>query len=121
MLGVALARSIADYLCLLAAVAAVTPTPNPALVLLAFVAAAVLRMLPLTPGGLGPVEAALIPLLAAAGLEKSGAVLATLAYRMASLWLPLLVRDPRGVVAAPARRRRESEGRGRRRADSGRD
>jgi uncharacterized protein (TIRG00374 family) len=94
VLGVALARSAADYLCLLAAVAAVTPTPNPALVLLAFVAAAVLRMLPLTPGGLGPVEAALIPLLAAAGLEKSGAVLATLAYRMASLWLPLLFAIP---------------------------
>ena len=94
VLGVALARSIADYLCLLAAVAAVTPTPNPALVLMAFVAAAVLRMLPLTPGGLGPVEAALIPLLAAAGLEKSGAVLATLAYRMASLWLPLLFAIP---------------------------
>jgi uncharacterized protein (TIRG00374 family) len=90
VLGVALARSVADYLCLLAAVAAVTPTPNPALVLLAFVAAAVLRMLPLTPGGLGPVEAVLIPLLAAAGLQKSGAVLATLAYRVASLWLPLL-------------------------------
>lgn len=94
VLGVALARSIADYLCLLAAVAAVTPTPNPALVLLAFVAAAVLRMLPLTPGGLGPVEAALIPLLAVGGLEKSGAVLATLAYRMASLWLPLLFAIP---------------------------
>jgi uncharacterized protein (TIRG00374 family) len=94
VLGVALARSIADYLCLLAAVAAVTSTPNPALVLLAFVAAAVLRMLPLTPGGLGPVEAVLIPLLAAAGLTKSGAVLATLAYRMASLWLPLLFAAP---------------------------
>ena len=94
VLSIALARSIADYLCLLAAVAAVTPTPNPALVLLAFVAAAVLRMLPLTPGGLGPVEAALIPLLAAAGLDKSGAVLATLAYRMASLWLPLLFALP---------------------------
>jgi uncharacterized protein (TIRG00374 family) len=51
-------------------------------------------MLPLTPGGLGPVEAALIPLLAAAGLEKSGAVLATLAYRMASLWMPLLLALP---------------------------
>lgn len=108
VLGVALARSIADYLCLLAAVAAVTPTPNPALVLLAFVAAAVLRMLPLTPGGLGPVEAALIPLLAAAGQTKSGAVLATLAYRVASLWLPLLFAIPamwwlrRNAAAEPA-------------------
>jgi uncharacterized protein (TIRG00374 family) len=94
VLGVALARSIADYLCLLAAVAAVTPTPNPALVLLAFVAAAVLRMLPLTPGGLGPVEAVLIPLLAAASMTRSGAVLATLAYRVASLWIPLLLAVP---------------------------
>ena len=94
MLGVALARSIADYFCLLTAVAAVSPTPSPALVLLAFVAAAVLRMIPLTPGGLGPVEAALIPLLAAAGTTRSGAVLATLAYRMASLWIPLLFAMP---------------------------
>ena len=47
--------------------------------LLAFVAAAVLRLIPLTPGGLGPVEAALIPLLAAASTTRSGAVLATLA------------------------------------------
>ena len=94
VLGVALARSIADYLCLLAAVAAVSPTMQPALVLLAFVAAAVLRLIPLTPGGLGPVEAALIPLLAAASTTRSGAVLATLAYRVASLWIPLLFAVP---------------------------
>ena len=62
--------------------------------LLAFVAAAVLRMIPLTPGGLGPVEAALIPLLAASSTTRSGAVLATLAYRMASLWIPLLFAAP---------------------------
>jgi hypothetical protein len=94
VLGVALARSIADYLCLLAAVAAVSATPRPPLVLLAFVAAAVLRLIPLTPGGLGPVEAALIPLLAAASTTRSGAVLATLAYRIASLWIPLLFAAP---------------------------
>jgi uncharacterized protein (TIRG00374 family) len=94
VLGVALARSIADYACLLAAVAAVSSTPQPAFVLLAFVAAAVLRLIPLTPGGLGPVEAALIPLLAAASTTRSGAVLATLAYRMASLWIPLLLAAP---------------------------
>ena len=94
VLSVALARSIADYACLLAAVAAVSPTPRPQFVLLAFVAAAVLRLLPFTPGGLGPVEAALIPLLAAASTTRSGAVLATLAYRVASLWLPLLLSVP---------------------------
>jgi hypothetical protein len=94
VLGVALARSIADYLCLLAAVAAVSTTPRPQFVLLAFVAAAVLRLIPLTPGGLGPVEAALIPLLGAASTTRSGAVLATLAYRAASLWIPLLFAAP---------------------------
>ena len=91
---VALARSIADFLCLFFAVAAVTRWPSPALVLLAFVAAAVLRMFPFTPGGLGPVEAALIALLTAAVTTRSGAVLATLAYRVASLWLPLLLAVP---------------------------
>jgi uncharacterized protein (TIRG00374 family) len=94
VLGVALARSIADYACLLAAVAAVSPNPRPQFVLLAFVAAAVLRLIPLTPGGLGPVEAALIPLLAAASTTRSGAVLATLAYRISSLWIPLLFAAP---------------------------
>jgi uncharacterized protein (TIRG00374 family) len=72
----------------------VSPTPNPPFVLLAFVAAAVLRLVPFTPGGLGPVEAALIPLLAAASTTRSGAVLATLAYRVASLWIPLLLAVP---------------------------
>jgi uncharacterized protein (TIRG00374 family) len=94
VLSVALARSIADFACLLAAVAAVSPTPRPQFVLLAFVAAAVLRLVPFTPGGLGPVEAALIPLLAAASTTRSGAVLATLAYRVASLWIPLLLSVP---------------------------
>jgi uncharacterized protein (TIRG00374 family) len=113
VLGVALARSIADFACLLAAVAAVSPMPRPQFVLLAFVAAAVLRLLPFTPGGLGPVEAALIPLLAAASTTRSGAVLATLAYRVASLWIPLLLavpamwwlrrHDPEGAVVVRGR------------------
>jgi uncharacterized membrane protein YbhN (UPF0104 family) len=94
VLGIALARSVADFACLLAAVAAVSPTPRPQFVLLAFVAAAVLRLIPFTPGGLGPVEAALIPLLAAASTTRSGAVLATLAYRIASLWIPLFLALP---------------------------
>jgi uncharacterized protein (TIRG00374 family) len=79
-----------DYLALLAAVAAVGAKPRPALVLLAYVAAAVLGMIPITPGGLGFVEAGLTATLTLAGVSAPDAVLATLAYRLVSYWLPLV-------------------------------
>jgi uncharacterized protein (TIRG00374 family) len=80
-----------DYLTLLAALAAVGSTPRPALVLLAFCAAQVLAQVPVTPGGLGFVEAGLTATLALAGVAAADAVLATLAYRLFSYWLPLPV------------------------------
>jgi uncharacterized protein (TIRG00374 family) len=80
-----------DYLALLAALAAVGSRPRPSLVLLAYVGAAVLGMIPLTPGGLGFVEAGLTALLALAGVPGPEAVLATLAYRLVAYWLPLIV------------------------------
>lgn len=80
-----------DYLALLAALAAVGSRPRPSLVLLAYVGAAVLGMIPLTPGGLGFVEAGLSALLALAGVPGPEAVLATLAYRLVAYWLPLMV------------------------------
>jgi uncharacterized protein (TIRG00374 family) len=80
-----------DYLALLAALAAVGSRPRPSLVLLAYVGAAVLGMIPLTPGGLGFVEAGLTALLALAGVPGPEAVLATLAYRLVAYWLPLMV------------------------------
>ncbi len=80
-----------DYLTLLAALAAVGSTPKPALVLLAFCAAQVLAQVPVTPGGLGFVEAGLTATLALAGVGAGNAVLATLAYRLFSYWLPLPV------------------------------
>ena len=91
-----------DYLALLAAVAAVGARPRPALVLLAYVAAAVLGMIPLTPGGLGFVEAGLTATLTLAGVSAADAVLATLAYRLVSYWLPLVA----GPFAYLAHRRR---------------
>ena len=57
-----------DYATLLAALAAVGSTPRPALVLLAFCAAQVLAQVPVTPGGLGFVEAGLTATLALAGV-----------------------------------------------------
>ena len=91
-----------DYLALLAALTAVGSRPRPSLVLLAYVAAAVLGMIPLTPGGLGFVEAGLTATLTLAGVNAADAVLATLAYRLVSYWLPLVV----GPIAYALHRRR---------------
>ena len=57
-----------DYATLLAALAAVGSLPRPGLVLLAFCAAQMLAQIPLTPGGLGFVEAGLTATLALAGV-----------------------------------------------------
>ena len=83
-----------DYGCLLAALRATGAGPRPSLVLLAYSAAGIVALLPLTPGGLGIVEASLSGLLILAGVHPSSAVLATLAYRIASYWLPLLAGPP---------------------------
>jgi uncharacterized protein (TIRG00374 family) len=79
-----------DYGCLLAALQAANSSPQPSLVLLAYAAAGILALLPITPGGLGVVEASLSSLLILAGVHAASAVLATLAYRLASYWLPLI-------------------------------
>jgi uncharacterized protein (TIRG00374 family) len=57
---------------------------------------------PLTPGGLGIVEAGMTGTLALAGVPAGAAAIATLAYRLASYWLPL----PAGAVAWIVHRRR---------------
>jgi len=84
-----------DYLCLIAALSAVGASPRPALVLLAYTAAQILGMIPITPGGVGFVEAGLTATLALAGVGAADAALATLIYRLMSFWLPL----PAGAVA----------------------
>ena len=94
-------RWLLDYATLLAALNAVGAHPRASLVLLAFFAAQLLGTLPLTPGGLGFVEAGLTGTLALAGVSTGRAVLATLAYRLVSFWLPI----PAGGVAAILHRR----------------
>jgi uncharacterized protein (TIRG00374 family) len=96
-----------DYATLLAALVAVGSQPRPGLVLLAFCAAQILAQIPITPGGLGFVEAGLTAMLTLAGVPAGAAVLATFAYRLFSYWLPL----PVGLAAFGwhARRYREAE------------
>ena len=83
------ARLALDYLCLLAALRATGSHPRPSLVLVAYAVAGIVGMIPITPGGLGIVEASLTGLLVLAGVSPSSAVLATLTYRLASYWVPL--------------------------------
>jgi uncharacterized protein (TIRG00374 family) len=58
-------------------------------------------MIPITPAGLGFVEAGLAVTLVWAGLPGAEATLAVLAYRMVSYWLPLVA----GIIAALVSRR----------------
>jgi uncharacterized protein (TIRG00374 family) len=95
-------RWLLDYLTLVAALYAVDARPHVSLVLLAFCTAQLLGTMPLTPGGLGFVEAGLTGTLALAGVGGGAAVLATLAYRLVSFWLPI----PAGAVAGVIHRRR---------------
>jgi uncharacterized protein (TIRG00374 family) len=64
--------------------------------------AGVIGLIPITPGGIGVVEASLAGFLALAGLDGAQAVLATLAYRLASYWIPMFA----GPVAYVAFRHR---------------
>ncbi|HEY4927999.1 MAG TPA: lysylphosphatidylglycerol synthase transmembrane domain-containing protein [Acidimicrobiales bacterium] len=95
-------RLLFDYLCLLFCVRAVGADPRPSLILLAYAVAGVIGLLPITPGGIGIVEASLAGILALAGLDGAQAVLATLAYRLASYWMPMMA----GPIAYAAFRHR---------------
>ncbi|MBE3034728.1 MAG: flippase-like domain-containing protein [Actinobacteria bacterium] len=97
-----------DLTVLLIALAAVGAQPRASVVLLAYVVAAFLGMIPITPGGLGFVEAGLIGTLGLAGIGANQALLATLVYRLASYWLPM----PTGAVAYLLHKRRYGRGRG---------
>lgn len=91
-----------DYFALLCALRATGARPNAPLVLLAYAATAVIALVPLTPGGLGIVEASLSGLLVLAGVGSASAIIATLAYRLVTYWLPILAGG--GVYVAFRRR-----------------
>jgi uncharacterized membrane protein YbhN (UPF0104 family) len=90
-----------DYLALLFALRAVGANPRPSLVL-AYASAELLALIPLTPGGLGFVEAGLVGTLTLAGVAGANALAATLLYRLAAYWIPI----PAGGVAYLLFRRR---------------
>ena len=91
-----------DYLALLGALAAVGAEAPASVLLLAYVTAAFLAMIPITPGGLGFVEAGLTGALVLAGVSAGDAALAVLLYRLFNYWLPI----PAGGIAYLLHRRR---------------
>lgn len=101
----ALGNQLFDFLALYVSLLAVGSRVDPVLVLLAFVAGSALAMIPITPGGLGFVEAGLTGVLTLAGVTPDHAVLAVLLYRLFSYWLPL----PAGLVASILFRRRHRD------------
>jgi len=104
-LGASVARWLLDFAVLMAALAALGQHPALSLALLAYFAAQLLGQIPLTPGGLGFVEAGLAGTLALIGVTGGDAVLATLAYRLFSYWLPV----PFGALTWLLFRRRHPE------------
>ncbi len=64
-------------------------------ILLAFCLANVSAAIPITPGGLGVVEAVLTSTLVAFGMEPSTAAIGVVTYRLAAFWLPI----PLGAIS----------------------
>jgi uncharacterized protein (TIRG00374 family) len=94
-LAAAAGNRMLDYSALVSAVYAVGGRARPSMVLLAYVLSLALALVPVTPGGLGFVEAGLTSILVLAGVSSDQAVLATLMYRLFSFWLPI----PLGALA----------------------
>jgi uncharacterized protein (TIRG00374 family) len=94
-LSAAAGNRMFDYAALVASVYAVGGEARPSMVLLAYVLSLALALVPVTPGGLGFVEAGLTSILVLAGVDTNAAVLAVLLYRTFQFWLPI----PIGALA----------------------
>jgi hypothetical protein len=62
---------------------------NPDGLLVAYGLAYVLAAIPVTPGGLGVVEAVLVPSLVGFGANRGSAIVAVIGYRLVNFWLPI--------------------------------
>lgn len=82
-------RLALDLMTLVFALWAVGSHPRLSLVLIAYAMTGLIGLVPITPGGLGIVEASLTGFLVLAGVPSGAAVLATLIYRLDSYWVPM--------------------------------
>ncbi|MDH4147749.1 MAG: flippase-like domain-containing protein [Acidimicrobiia bacterium] len=91
----AAANWLADAAALWLMLAAFGGRANPIGLLVAYGLANVVGAVPVSPGGLGVIEAVLIPTLVGFGTPASVAAVGVVAYRLVNFWLPI----PAGLVA----------------------
>jgi uncharacterized protein (TIRG00374 family) len=89
--GWATANWVLDMGSLWVFLAAFGHTVNPVSLVVAFGLANVLAAIPLTPGGLGVVEAVLTSTLVGFGTPSGIAILGVISYRLVNFWLPIPV------------------------------
>jgi len=65
--------------------------PGVGIAVLAVAIAQIVAVIPITPGGVGVVEIVMVSILTGFGMVSGVAVIAVIAYRIISYWLPLLV------------------------------
>ncbi|HLI43223.1 MAG TPA: YbhN family protein [Acidimicrobiales bacterium] len=87
----ATANWLLDAACLWICLSAFHQVLDPVVLLVAYGVGNVLAAIPLTPGGLGPVEAATAFVLRGFGVPSAIALLAVLAWRLYNFWLPIPV------------------------------
>ena len=90
-LAVTVGQAVGGYLALYLVLVAAGVRPNVVVVLAAFAVANIAGMIPFTPAGLGFVEAGLAGVLSMAGIPTATALVAAVAYRVISSWLPAAV------------------------------
>jgi uncharacterized protein (TIRG00374 family) len=93
--GFASADLLFDLLSLDLMFAAVRYQPGFGPLAVAYAAANIAAVIPVTPGGLGVIEVTLVAITVGFGAPRATAVLAVLGYRLVNYWLPLL---PGGVA-----------------------
>jgi uncharacterized protein (TIRG00374 family) len=84
-------RGGSDFIALYCALRAAGADLNPAAVLAAFVVSNIAGMIPLTPGGLGFVEAGLAGVVTFAGATAAQTELGVATYRLVATWIPCLL------------------------------
>jgi uncharacterized membrane protein YbhN (UPF0104 family) len=94
--GWAAVKWAADFGVLISATAAVGASVDVVAMATVYLGVQLLRQFPVTPGGIGVVEAALLAGLIAAGADPAPAAAAVLVYRLCTFWLML----PAGGAAA---------------------
>lgn len=94
-IGLAAANWLLDAAALWVFLSAFGHTPHVVGLLVAYGLAYVIGAIPVTPGGLGVIEAVLIPTLVGFGTPASVAAVGVVAYRLVNFWLPI----PTGFAA----------------------